>query len=298
MGNLCCLDAAGGTVVWSKDLKKEYGIKAPMWGFAGHPLVDGDRLICLVGGKGSVAVAFDKATGKELWRALSASEPGYCPPTLIESGGRREVVIWHAESVNGLEPETGKLLWSVPCKPEYAMAIATPRQLGADLFVTGMGTDGSVLLKLAPGGKAAEAWRSGPGKGVFCTMSTPFLEDGMIYGVDWMGGRLRGVRLETGDRVWDTFAPTGGSKTAYDYNAFLVKNGDRFFIANEKGELVLARLSPKGCEELGRCKLLEPTEPVFGRKVVWSHPAFAGRCVFARNHKELVCVSLAADDRP
>ena len=77
--------------------------------------------------------------------------------------------------------------------------------------------------------------------------------------------------------------------------AFLVKNGDRYFLFNEKGELVIARLTPKGYEEIDRCKLLEPTSNAFGRDVVWSHPAFANKCVFARNDKEIVCVSLAAE---
>ena len=62
-GNLFCLDATDGKVLWSHEFKKDYGIKAPMWGFAGHPLLDGNRLICLVGGAGSTAVAFDKDTG-------------------------------------------------------------------------------------------------------------------------------------------------------------------------------------------------------------------------------------------
>jgi len=61
----------------------------------------------------------------------------------------------------------------------------------------------------------------------------------------------------------------------------------------ETGELIFAKLSPKGYEEISRAKILEPTTPTFGRKVVWSHPAFANKCVFARNDKEIVCVSLA-----
>src|SRR5262249_45952270 len=64
-GNLLCLDAQKGKVLWSRDFKKDFDAKTPMWGFAGHPLLDGNRLICLVGGTGSVAVAFDKNTGKE-----------------------------------------------------------------------------------------------------------------------------------------------------------------------------------------------------------------------------------------
>jgi outer membrane protein assembly factor BamB len=67
------------------------------------------------------------------------------------------------------------------------------------------------------------------------------------------------------------------------------------FIHNEQGELILAELSGEGYHELGRSLLIEPTEPVQRRMTVWSHPAFANRCVFARNDKELICVDLAAE---
>src|SRR5262249_11935418 len=74
MGDLFCLEAATGKPLWSKNFPKDYNVAVPQWGFAAHPLLDGDRLICVVGGRGSVAVAFDKDTGKEVWRALSAPE--------------------------------------------------------------------------------------------------------------------------------------------------------------------------------------------------------------------------------
>ena len=73
-GNLCCLDANNGKLIWSRELKRDYKISAPMWGFAGHPLIEGNKLICLVGGERSTVVAFDKDSGKEIWRALTAQE--------------------------------------------------------------------------------------------------------------------------------------------------------------------------------------------------------------------------------
>jgi outer membrane protein assembly factor BamB len=296
MGDLLCLDAVKGTVLWQKDLKKDYNTTAPMWGFTGHPLVDGQKLICLGGGKGSVAVALDKDTGKELWRALSASEPGYSPPTLIEAGAPRQLLIWHAQAINGLDPETGKVYWSVPLVPDYGMSIMTPRQLGDRLFAGGMG-DKSVLLKLAADKPAAEeVWRGSKTTSLAPVNMTPFLEDGHLYGVDTKG-ELRCLKLDTGERLWQTYAATTGNRFAQSGTAFLIKNGDRFFIPNEKGDLIIARLSPKGYEEVSRCHLLEPTSDAFGRQVVWSHPAFANRCVYARNDKELVCVSLAADGK-
>ena len=73
-GNLSCLDAETGELIWSKDFVEENGAETPFWGVAAHPLVDGDVLYCVVGGEGSVAVAFDKYTGRELVRVNLARE--------------------------------------------------------------------------------------------------------------------------------------------------------------------------------------------------------------------------------
>jgi outer membrane protein assembly factor BamB len=107
------------------------------------------------------------------------------------------------------------------------------------------------------------------------------------------------VDLKTGKHLWATFKPVIGEEKDEDFKnagsgtAFLVKNGDRFFIFAETGDLVIAKLSPEKYEEVSRAHLLDRTNAAFGRKVVWSHPAFADRCVFARNDKEIVCASLA-----
>jgi hypothetical protein len=74
----------------------------------------------------------------------------------------------------------------------------------------------------------------------------------------------------------------------------LVKNDDRYFIFTDSGELVIAALSPTAYQEHARAKVIDPTGDAFGRQVVWSHPALAHRCAFARNDKEIVCISLAA----
>jgi outer membrane protein assembly factor BamB len=292
MGNLRCLDAARGTLLWSKDFQKDYGAKAPTWGFAGHPLVEGDKVICIVGGKGSVAVAFDKDTGKEKWKALSASEPGYSAPVVMEAGGKRQLVIWDADAIHGLDPETGKVYWTEALKPSFGMAIATPRRDGDYLFAGGMGNK-ALLLRLAADKPAVEeVWRGQRDTAVYPSNSTPAAEGGTLYGCDSMEGDLRAVDLKTGKRLWKTFAPVAGERTGHG-TAFLVKNGECYFLFNEKGELIIARLTPKGYEEVSRAKLLKPTGEAFGRAVVWSHPAFADKCVFARNDQEIVCASLA-----
>jgi outer membrane protein assembly factor BamB len=291
-GNLFCLDAAKGTVLWSKELKKEYETKTPLWGFSGHPLVDGKKLICVVGGKGSVAVAFDKDTGKELWKAVTASQPGYCPPSIIEAGGKRQLLIWDADNLNALDPESGAVYWSLPVAAAYRMSIAAPRKHGNFLFVGGIGHKGA-LIELAADKPAAKIVTEGTAKEfVYPINSTPIVDGDMLYGVN-QDGALVGARFQTGERLWSTFAPcAGGDRPTNNGTAFLIKNGDRYFLFSETGHLIIAKLTPEGYKEIDRAKILEPTGISAPRDVVWSHPAFANKCMFARNDKEIVCVSL------
>lgn len=301
-GNLFCLDAKDGKEIWGHDFKKEFGVKVPMWGFAGHPLLDGNRLICTVRGEGRTVVAFDKDTGKELWRTLSAAEPGYSSPVIFEAGGKRQLIILHPEAVNSLDPQTGKVYWSVPFQARAGLTVATPRMLGDLLFVTSF-YNGAMMLRIDhTHPSASPVWKTEKVSERDTThlnaiLCTPFLENGYIYGV-CSYGQLRCLKAETGERVWETFQATTSGEPVRWANAFLVKNGNRFFLWNEKGDLIIARLSPTGYEEISRAHLLEPTNKDCGRTVVWSHPAFANRCCFVRNDKEIICVNLARNSAP
>jgi outer membrane protein assembly factor BamB len=130
MGDLFCLDAAKGSVIWSNILPKTYNAPLPLWGYAGHPLVYKNLFICMASGENSAVVALDKNTGKEVWKALNTPEIGYSPPTLIEAGGVTQLLIFHGKSINSLNPGTGRLYWSEPLATAYAMAIMAPRKGG------------------------------------------------------------------------------------------------------------------------------------------------------------------------
>jgi outer membrane protein assembly factor BamB len=318
MGDLFCLDANSGKVLWSKNFPKDLGAKVPLWGFAAHPLVDGDKLICLAGGgpeEGPV-VAFDKKTGEVVWTALPPTNRiGYSPPVVYTLGGRRQLVVWTATALNGIDPGTGKRLWFVPFEAKADLTAPMPRKVGENgVFVTSF-YNGSMLVKVTDAGAEA-VWRS-KARGerpdqttdLSSIIPTPFVKDGYAYGV-CSYGQLRCIEVATGKRVWETMQATRGHLTPprvrdkpepsvtkpWDErwaNAFLVAHDDRFFLFNEQGELIIAKLSPKGYEEIDRAQLLKPTNRLAGRPVVWTHPAFAGRCVFARNDERLVCYSLA-----
>jgi outer membrane protein assembly factor BamB len=321
-GRLLCLEVETGKVIWSTDVAGGEEAPVPMWGMSTHPLVDGDKVITLTARKDGVAAAFDKRTGKPLWSALSARGPGYCPPMIFEAAGVRQLVVFHPESVNALDPETGKVYWSVPFGPvENDVSIATPVHVRdarhGDLLVVSQAWDGTMVLKLGRNGETGAptaevlSQRGGGRSGgrakdvLHALMAAPVVRGGHLYGVHNQG-QLRCLDLFTGAGMWETFAATNPDDEPVTWStAFIVPHepahpgpgsaapeGFRAFIANEHGELILAELSPKGYEEISRARLLSPTNKDAGRPVVWCHPAFANRSVYWRNDKELVCASL------
>lgn len=297
MGDLYCFDAVKGTVIWKKNFVDDYETRIPTWGMVAPPLVVGEQLITLVGGaNGALIVSFDKRTGKELWRALDDSEPGYCPPMLYTFQGVPQVIVWRPHAVSSLDPQTGAVLWEHKWDIKAGLCIPVPRQVGNRLFLTAF-YNGPLMLELGPDGKSPSVvWKGKSNSeiqtdGLHSIMPTPWVTEFDIYGV-CSYGQLRGLDAKTGERLWETREPTGEGRW---WNAFLIPHEDRFFIHNEQGDLIIAKLSPTGYEEQSRARLVEPTRDVNGRMTIWSHPAFAMKSVFARNDKEIVRVNLAAE---
>ena len=114
VGHLFCFDAKTGEIVWSHDTVAEFGAQVPEWGFAGSPVIDGDRVIVHLGAKdGGCVIAFDRHTGKEKWRSLD-DPAGYCTPVVFDTPAGRVLVLWTPKNIHALDPETGKPLWKVP----------------------------------------------------------------------------------------------------------------------------------------------------------------------------------------
>jgi outer membrane protein assembly factor BamB len=299
MGHLFCLDAATGRVVWSKDPGGPYKVRVPTWGVAASPLVEGDLVIVQIGGEdGACLVAFDRNTGQERWRALD-DPPSYSSPIVTKQTGRRVLICWTGARVVGLDPSSGKLYWEYPFPPKsFIRAIATPVVEGDRLFLSGF-FDGSLMLRFGIEKTGVEKiWqRRGPDEfhteALHTNISTCLLMDEHVYGVDSYG-ELRCLNARTGERIWESLEATPKRRWS---NIFFVRNGEKVWMFNECGELIISTLSPAGFQEIGRAKLIAPTKlqlPERREGVCWSHPAFAYRHVFARNDSELVCASLEA----
>jgi outer membrane protein assembly factor BamB len=298
-GNLICRATEDGADKWSHDFKKLFGVKTQTWGFAASPLVHGDLLICLGSGEGTTAVAFDKLTGKEVWRSVSAKQPGYCPPRIVKHAGRDLLIIWHPEAANALDPLTGKVYWSIPWKIRAGLTIPTPQMIDEEhLFFTCF-YDGSMLLKLKPDESTPEiVYRTERASETKTThlhgiMNTPVLRDGHLFAA-CSYGQFRCMEALTGKRVWESLAPLAIEEPERWGTVFATPHEDRYFLFTEKGDLVIANLSVKGYEEIDRAHVIEPNGiDLRQRNIVWSHPAYARKCAFIRNDTEVICISLA-----
>jgi len=297
-GIMLCLNARSGQVIWRKDYVRDYGMQMPTWGISSAALVDGDRVIAIAGGQPDAKVmAFDKMTGKEIWRALpSDSEQGYSQPMIVEAGGIRQLIIWHPLAVTSLDPATGKVHWQQPFRAQMGLVVGTPVLRGEHLLVSSF-YNGSMLLDLA-GAQARMVWKGNSNSeiktdGLHALVTTPVIDGDYIYGI-CSYGQYRCLNLKTGERVWETLEVT--KEKARWASGFIVRHGDRYFINNDRGELIIAKLSPQGFQEISRTSLIKPTSNSGNRRelgaVNWSHPAYANRHILARNDEEIISVPL------
>jgi outer membrane protein assembly factor BamB len=168
---------------------------------------------------------------------------------------------------------------------------------GNRMFACGIGDTAEMFEFDDQGIPSQTIWKGKPKQSVFSGNATALWIDQVIYGADCQSGQFVAVDAKNGNRLWETFDLTTGvpGRRASHGTAFIVQNGDTSYLLAETGELIIAKLSSTGFEIKGRMKVLEPTGECFGRAVVWSHPAFADKCMFARNDSEIVCVNLSAE---
>ncbi|TDI22641.1 MAG: pyrrolo-quinoline quinone [Acidobacteria bacterium] len=307
-GDLYCLAVETGEVIWEKHYLTDFDSFVPTWGVASSPIIDGDRLITVVGGEpGGLVMAFDKRTGAEVWRALDVvGEMGYGQPIIIEAGGARQLIVWHAAALVSLNPVSGEVYWEEVWDARGGMSVATPVHSGNYLLVTQFYL-GSMMMQLDQDRPGATMLWKGQSRsempdqtdGLHALITTPLIEGDYIYGVGSYG-ELRGLNARTGERLWMSDEMVAQARWGA---AFMVKQGDRYLVVNDDGFLINAQFTPEGYVEHGRTRLIEPTSnagfgprKAFDRLVNWSHPAYANGHIFHRNDNEIIRASLRASD--
>ncbi|MBI3849988.1 MAG: PQQ-binding-like beta-propeller repeat protein [Verrucomicrobia bacterium] len=285
-GDLLCLDARTGRLIWKKILTQTYRLEESPE-MTSCPLIEGGLLVVLICGKPSACVvAFDKRTGKEVWRALNDPPHAFSSPIVISAGGKRQLIVWTPKAVTSLNPATGKTWWREELITREDYAVATPVHRGEMLLVSGL------MFRLGRNKPAASVlWPETKALSLRVLSHTcmPLILGEHVF-AGKMGGRLVCLEARTGKQVWETDKVTGLANAA---TIHLTPNGDSVLIFTDQGNLIRARLDAAGYYEQSRVQLIEPDYQFGDRKIVFAPLAFANRHVFARNCHELICASLA-----
>lgn len=278
-GLLACLDAEKGGITWSVNLLTEFGGKKVDYGLSASPYVEGDLVYAIPGGKGAGVAAFDKKTGKLVWKT-GDDKAAYATPMSVTVGGQKQIIFFTASGLLAVTPDQGKELWRVPWKTGYDCNICTPLLVNKDLlFVTSGEENGCTMFKLSA--TAPEiAWESKGGKSVMLNYWANAVEhNGYLYGISGEFNEklmhLHCVDAKTGKLMW--------AQKNIGKAAVTLADG-HLWITTKKGDLVLVAANPMKYEEKGRAKL-------FGENR--TSPTIADKRLYVRDRKMIYCLDIA-----
>jgi outer membrane protein assembly factor BamB len=297
-GHLFCLDAASGSVKWSKELVNDLGGSEPVdgdntgWGYALSPLVEGDVLIVEAGGKGASAqepasaapgasvVALEKETGKVLWKAGN-DRPGYSSPVAFDLKGRRCLAVFTAGGPVVRQLKDGGEVWRFSWKTSYEVNAATPIVSEGKLFISSGYNRGCALFDLSSN-PPAPVWQS---KVIRNHANSCVLWQGHVYGFD--ESQLKCIEWATGEMKW------GEGK--YRKGSVMLADG-KLILYSEDGKLGIAEATPAGYKELAFTQAIKVRDSYPGKaqKPTWAVPVLANGRVYCRSQDDLVCLDVKA----
>jgi outer membrane protein assembly factor BamB len=275
-GRLCCLELATGRKVWERSLNEDYQVPPGFFGVATSPLVEGDLLLVNVGGRGAGIVAFDRDSGKEVWKATDHAA-SYSSPVAATIHGVRHVFFLTREGIVSLDPKAGNVRFSKHWRSRMNASVnaATPVVAGDLVFFTASYNTGAILLRVKSDG-FDEVWQSD--EVLSSHYNTPIAKDGFLYGFDGRqesGPRLRCVELKTGKVRW--------TREDFGCGSMILADG-KLVILTESGDLVLAEPTPEAYREKARARVL--TNPCRAEL------ALANGRLYGRDNTKLVCWDL------
>ena len=276
-GTLTALELASGKKLWSIDTRARYGWKKGWFGAACAPIVESNLVLVNIGGANhSGIVAFDVATGKQVWTATD-DEASYSSPTIATIGGERHALFLTRVGLTDLDPASGRVRFQFPwhSRNDASVNAATPLVSGDLVFISSSYRTGAALLKVQ-GSKYEKLWSND--ESMSNHYSTAVLKDGFLYGYHGRqenGQALRCVELKTGKVMWSDDDFGAGS-------VILVQN--TLLLLRENGELVLAQASPNKLNILARSQLLP--------SVVRAYPAYSNGLLCARSERNIGCWKL------
>ena len=287
-GELKCLSLADGKLIWHKNYITDFGQKyvgekgetagAARHGNAGSPFIDGDRLFAVPGGEGAGIVCLNKNTGDVIWKSQD-DMGGYAPPNELTLAGMKQLVVFTAIGLIGLNPANGKLLWRVEVKTKLGRHVTTPLAIGDTVIVSShmVGVIGVKISKDGENFKAEKIWTN---KEAAINFASPVAAGDYIYGVG-TASKLVCLDAAKGEIAWDK--PGYLLADAGHAHASMLVFGKNILMLSDLGDLVLFAADPKEFKEISKVKVCGPT---------WCNPPYADGKIYIRDNKELQCIEL------
>ena len=274
-GELRCLDANNGSVIWGKNILNDNSAKNLPWAMAASPLIVDDKVIVLPGGgNGKSVVAYNKNTGAPVWKALGDPQ-AYVSPMLVELAGRRQIVVVSSYRVVGLAPENGALLWSYPWDTDMGINVSQPIMVDKNRFFISSGYGkGAALVEVKGSGDSFTASTVWENKNMKNKFNSSVLHNGYVYGLD--EGILVCLDVNTGERKW--------KEGRYGYGQ-VVLAGNHLIVTSDQGDLALVNASPDKYTEVARFSAVQGQ--------TWNYPAIANGKLFVRNSNEMAAFDIS-----
>jgi outer membrane protein assembly factor BamB len=288
-GEFQCLNVRDGKLVWRTNFVTDFGAiyigekgtapGASRHGATGAPIIDGNNVIAQVGSaNGASIVAFDKASGKVVWKSQN-DQTAYAAPIIAEVAGVRTFIAFTIEGVIGLDPRDGKLLWRRELHTRLGRHVTTPVVIGDVVIVAShqLGLVGTQIVREGAGFVAKEAWLD---KEIQTNFSSPVTVGDFLYGVGSKKDVIC-VNGKTGEIAWQKtglLSTDAGKAEA----TFLVMGGNVAMLT-DGGQFILFAAEPKAYRELSRTQVCGTN---------WCNPAYVGGKLFVRDNRELRCVEL------
>ena len=277
-GNLACLRTRDGSVVWGRNILKDFGGENPNWHIAESPLIDGTRLIVTPGGNKASIVALDKATGETVWTSRELSDrAGYSSCIIVNVQGVRAITTITADAAVGVRVDDGKLLWRYERVANDTANITTPLFYDNKVFYTTAYGTGCALLGLTAENGMIRAREIYFTREMMNHHGGVVLVNGYLYG--YSNSILTCMEFATGRVLWKDRSVGKGSLTYADGNLYLL---------SENHVVGLARATPDGYQEHGRFGIGDQGHPS------WAHPVVCGARLYIRNQGELTCYNVKA----
>lgn len=280
-GVVYCYNSTSGDLIWSVDLLHKFDAENIKWGMAESLLIDDDMIYCTPGGKEHNIVALDRFSGETIWTSHGNRQPAaYCSPILIKHNNTRLIVTMTAESIIGVDADTGEAYWSIEQRQGNKIHANTPLYHEGKILCTSSSDksdlDGTVLLQLSKDGKNAETiWRN---TDITNLMGGAILKDGFIYGSKYRKSEWYCLDWKTGTLQYMDKSMKNGA---------IIYADDLFYCYSEDGEMALVDANKN------TFKVISKFNVPLGTKQHWAHPVIHDKKLYIRHGNALMAYNIA-----